>query len=89
MEIAFWIRQQTEFLRPLCTCLPYEFVAPSKLRDENSFAPISLDEDYGCLDRTLVAYSASYDIDTSNIRYTIDMQCDDAPCVKQIGRAHV
>lgn len=82
MEIAFWIRQQTEFLRPLWTCLPYEFVAPSKLRDENSFAPISLDEDYGCLDRTLVAFSASYDIDTSNIRYTIDMQCDDAPCFK-------
>lgn len=87
MEIAFWIRQQTEFLRPLWTSLPYDFITPSKLRDGNSFAPISLDEDYGCLDRTLVAYSASYDIDTSNIRYTIDMQCDDAPCFKLLPPA--
>lgn len=67
--------------------MPYEFIAPSKLRDENSFAPISLDEDYGCLDRTLVAYSASYGIDTSNIRYTIDVRCDDAPCFKLLQPA--
>ena len=87
MEIAFWIRQQTEFLRPLWIRQPYDFITPNKLRDENSIAPMSLDEDFGCLDRTLVAYSASYDVDTSNIRYTIDMQCDDAPCFKLLPPA--
>ncbi|RJE18292.1 leucine Rich Repeat protein [Aspergillus sclerotialis] len=87
MEIAFWIRQQTEFLRPLWIRQPYDFIAPNKLRDENSIAPMCLDEDFGCLDRTLVAYSASYGVDTSNIRYTIDMQCDDAPCFKLLPPA--
>lgn len=87
MEIAFWIRQQTAFLRPLWTNLPYDFLTPSRLRDGNSFPPIDLDEDYGCLDRTLVAYSASYGIDTSNIRYAIDMHCDDAPCFKLLPPA--
>lgn len=87
MEIAFWIRQQTEFLRPLWLRQPYDFIAPNKLREESSIAPLSLDEDYGCLDRTLVAYSASYGVDTSNIRYAIDMHCDDAPCFKLLRPA--
>ena len=88
LEIAFWIRQQTEFLRPLWIKQPYDFVVPRDLEDENNFPPVALDEDYGCFDRTLVAYSASYDIDTSNIRYTIDMQCDDAPCFKLLPPAN-
>ncbi|PYH48252.1 uncharacterized protein BP01DRAFT_363418 [Aspergillus saccharolyticus JOP 1030-1] len=82
LEVAFWIRQQTEFLRPLWLKQPYDFIVPRDLDNENNFPPVDLDEDFGCFDRTLVAYSASYDIDTSNIRYTIDMQCDDAPCFK-------
>lgn len=87
MEVAFLIRQQTEFLRPLWLRQPYDFIAPNKLREENSIAPLSINEDYGCLDRTLVAYSASYDVNTSNIRYAIDMQCDDAPCFKLLPPA--
>jgi Ran GTPase-activating protein (RanGAP) involved in mRNA processing and transport len=50
------------------------------LHNGENFPPVTLDEDYGCFDRTLVAYSASYDVDTSNIRYTIDLDCEDAPC---------
>lgn len=42
--------------------------------------PLFTGEDYGCFDRTLIAYSAGYDIDTSNIRYTINHDCEDAPC---------
>ena len=85
LEIAYWIRQQTEFLRPLWTGQPYDFVVPNQLQ-ESRFS-VDLDEDYGCFDRTLVAYSASYDVDTSNIRYTIDMLCDDAPCFKLLPPA--
>ncbi|PWY78627.1 hypothetical protein BO83DRAFT_307498 [Aspergillus eucalypticola CBS 122712] len=87
VEIAFWIRQQTEFLRPLWIKQPYDFIVPRDLDNESNFPPVSLDEDYGCFDRTLVAYSASYDIDTSNIRYTIDVQCDDAPCFRLLPPA--
>ncbi|KAE8145614.1 hypothetical protein BDV25DRAFT_66764 [Aspergillus avenaceus] len=87
LEIAFWIRQQTEFLRPLWIRQPYEFIVPRDLDNDNNFPPVDLNEDYGCFDRTLVAYSASFDIDTSNIRYTIDVQCDDAPCFKLLPPA--
>ncbi|ODM20415.1 hypothetical protein SI65_03468 [Aspergillus cristatus] len=88
LEIAFWIRQHTEFLRPLWIRQPFDFIVPRDLDDESIFPPVTLDEDYGCFDRTLVAYSASYDIDTSNIRYTIDMQCEDAPCFKLLPPAY-
>lgn len=87
LEIAYWIRQQTDFLRPLWLKQPYDFIVPRDLNDENNFPPICLDEDYGCFDRTLVAHCASYGIDTSNFRYTIDNQCDDAPCFKLLRPA--
>ncbi|KAJ5613109.1 hypothetical protein N7510_006303 [Penicillium lagena] len=87
VEVAGWIRQHTEFLRPLWTRQPYEFVVPRELQNDDNFPPVALDEDYGCFDRTLVAYSASYDIDTSNIRYTIDLECEDAPCFRLLRPA--
>ncbi|KAL4899696.1 hypothetical protein BDW74DRAFT_108438 [Aspergillus multicolor] len=87
LEIAYWIRQQTEFLRPLWLKQPYDFIVPRDLNNENNFPPVCLDEDYGCFDRTLVAHCASYGIDTSNIRYTIDTECDDAPCFKLLRPA--
>jgi hypothetical protein len=87
VEVACWIRQHTEFLRPLWTRQPYEFVVPRELQNDENFPPVALDEDYGCFDRTLVAYSASYDIDTSNIRYTVDLDCEDAPCFRLLRPA--
>ncbi|KAJ5180297.1 hypothetical protein N7492_003507 [Penicillium capsulatum] len=87
VEVACWIRQHTEYLRPLWTRQPYEFVVPRELQNEENFPPPPLDEDYGCFDRTLVAYSASYDIDTSNIRYTIDHECEDAPSFRLLRPA--
>ncbi|CAG8373752.1 unnamed protein product [Penicillium salamii] len=87
VEVACWIRQHTEYLRPLWTRQSYEFVVPKELQNDDNFPPVPLDEDYGCLDRTLVAYSASYDIDTSNIRYTIDLECEDAPCFRLLKPA--
>ncbi|KAJ5358429.1 uncharacterized protein N7496_010842 [Penicillium cataractarum] len=87
VEVACWVRQHTEFLRPLWTRQPYDFVVPRQLNNDENFPPVTLDEDYGCFDRTLVAYSASYDVDTSNIRYTIDLECEDAPCFRLLRPA--
>jgi hypothetical protein len=87
VEVACWIRQHTEYLRPLWTRQPYEFLVPKELQNDDNFPPVELNEDYGCFDRTLVAYSASYDIDTSNIRYTIDSECEDAPCFRLLKPA--
>jgi hypothetical protein len=69
-----------EFLRPLWLKQPYDLVVPPEVADEDIIPAVDLNEDYGCFDRTLIAYSASYDIDTSNIRYSIDLDCEDAPC---------
>ncbi|OKL56814.1 hypothetical protein UA08_07968 [Talaromyces atroroseus] len=86
-DIALWIRQRTEFLRPLWLHQPYELMVPPDVADEDLSPVTALDEDFGCFDRTLIAYSASYDIDTSNIRYTIDLECEDAPCLRLLSPA--
>jgi hypothetical protein len=62
-------------------------MVPRELQNDENFPPVALDEDYGCFDRTLVAYSASYDVDTSNIRYTIELDCEDAPCFRLLRPA--
>ncbi|KAL1964187.1 hypothetical protein VTN77DRAFT_7145 [Rasamsonia byssochlamydoides] len=82
VDIVLWIRQRTEFLRPLWLKQPYDLVVPPEIADEDIIPAPDLNEDFGCFDRTLIAYSASYDIDTSNIRYSIDVDCPDAPCFK-------
>ena len=87
-EAAQWIRQYSEYLRPLWTKQPYQFLIPRELDDEENALPFDPDEeDYGCFDRTLVAYSASYDINTSNIRYTVDLDVEDAPCFRLLPPA--
>ncbi|KAL1863795.1 hypothetical protein Plec18167_008020 [Paecilomyces lecythidis] len=86
-DIALWIRQITEFLRPLWLRQPFDFLVPRELDNIDAFPPVDVNEDYGCFDRTLIAYSASYDIDTSNIRYTVDHECEDAPCFKLLPPA--
>ncbi|OXV09442.1 hypothetical protein Egran_02795 [Elaphomyces granulatus] len=81
-NIALWIRQRSEFLRPLWLRQPFDLAVPREIADDDMIPSVDLSEDYGCFDRTLVAYSAGYDIDTSNIRYSIDVECEDAPCVR-------
>jgi hypothetical protein len=87
VEIALWIRQRTEFLRPLWLHQPYEIIASAEVVHGDLIPAPELDEDFGCFDRTLIAYSASYAIDTSNICYTIDLDCEDAPCFKLLPPA--
>ncbi|KAK2764908.1 hypothetical protein FQN54_008605 [Arachnomyces sp. PD_36] len=78
-DISLWIRQCAEFLRPQWIHQPFTFSISQEL-DDQIVPPPFTEEDYGCFDRTLIAYSAAYDIDTSNIRYTINYDCEDAPC---------
>ncbi|EED12445.1 conserved hypothetical protein [Talaromyces stipitatus ATCC 10500] len=87
LDIALWIRQRTEFLRPLWLHQPYEIIGPAEVADEDLIPSPELVEDFGCFDRTLVAYSASYNVDTSNIRYTVDLECEDAPCFRLLPPA--
>lgn len=86
-DIVLWMRQLCEFLRPLWLRQPFDYIVPRELDNEELFPAPDLSEDYGCFDRTLIAYSAGYDVDTSNIRYMIDHECEDAPCFKLLPPA--
>lgn len=77
-DVALWSRQAVDYLRPEWLEHPFTWNVPQSWDDEVLGVPSS-DEDHQCFDRTLTAYCASYDIDTSKIRYTVDYQCEDAP----------
>ena len=77
-DIALWIRQAADYLRPEWLEQPFTWNVPRSLDDE--LLPVSSrGDDTACFDRTLTAYCAAYGIDTSNICYTIDYECEDAP----------
>lgn len=77
-EIALWIRHAADYLRPDWLEQPFLWNVPQDL--DNELIPIpSINEDHRCFDRTLTAYCAAYGLDTSNIRYTVNYECEDAP----------
>ena len=77
-EIAIWTRQAIEYLRPQYIDQPFIFQAPRGLDPDHK--RITADkEDDEAFDRTLTAYCAAYDLNTSNIRYTIIDDVDDDP----------
>ncbi|KAL8943926.1 MAG: hypothetical protein Q9216_000738 [Gyalolechia sp. 2 TL-2023] len=77
-EIAVWLRQAAEYLRPEWTEQPFAWIVPQSLNNE--LLPAPAEEEENCaFDRTLTAYCAAYAIDTSNIRYSVNDTCEDAP----------
>ncbi|MCJ1476833.1 hypothetical protein MMC13_005502 [Lambiella insularis] len=78
-DIALWVRQRADFLRPIWIEQPFAWNVPSALED--SILPVSSpeEEDHFCFDRTLTAYCVAYNVDPSNIRYTVNYSCEDAP----------
>ncbi|WEW61981.1 hypothetical protein PRK78_007481 [Emydomyces testavorans] len=86
-EIALHIRQRAEYLRPQWIQQPYTFNVPRWLEEQVLPLPLKSEEDDGCFDRTLTAYCAAYDIDASNIRYSIHYSCEDAPCFQLLPPA--
>ncbi|TPX24663.1 hypothetical protein DIZ76_010096 [Coccidioides immitis] len=86
-DIALHIRQRAEYLRPQWVQQPYTFNVPHWLEDQFPPPPTKPEEDDGHFDRTLTAYCAAYDVHASNIRYSIDYSCEDAPCFQLIPPA--
>ncbi|KAL9015867.1 MAG: hypothetical protein Q9185_006762 [Variospora sp. 1 TL-2023] len=89
-EVASYVRQATGYLRPEWIEQPFAWIAPSSLSDD-ALLPLAPEEedDNLAFDRTLTAYCAGYAIDTSNIRYTINYTCDDAPAFELLPRASI
>ena len=79
VDIALCVRGAIDFLRPLWIEQPMAWQVPKSL--EEGFLPIppADAEDYLCFDRTLTAYCRGYNIDPSNIRYSVNEDCEDAP----------
>lgn len=78
-DVALWLRQTAEFLRPTWLELPFQWHVPQALEDSLLPVPAPEEEDHLCFDRTLTAYCVGYNVDPSRIRYTVDYSCEDAP----------
>ncbi|KAL8693658.1 MAG: hypothetical protein Q9218_001568 [Villophora microphyllina] len=77
-EVAIWLRQTAEYLRPEWKEPPFTWDVPLTINDQ--LLPVRAeDEEHRAFDRTLTAYCAGYGVDTSNIVYTVDTACEDAP----------
>lgn len=77
-DIALYVRHAADYLRPEWLEAPFTWNVPQSVDDEIWPIPSSND-DYQGFDRTLTAYSAAYNIDTSRIRYFVNCSCEDAP----------
>ncbi|KAL8761873.1 MAG: hypothetical protein Q9184_002036 [Pyrenodesmia sp. 2 TL-2023] len=78
-EVIRYIRQAAEYLRPEWTEQPIAWIVPGTLNFDDLLPLPAEDEENRALDRTLTAYCAGYKINTSNIRYTVNYECEDAP----------
>ncbi|OAL37765.1 hypothetical protein AYO20_02942 [Fonsecaea nubica] len=77
-QIALWLRSASEYLRPEWLRQPFIFDVPPEI-DDQMIPPNFPKEEHDCFDRTLIAYCAGYDVDTSRICYSVDYDCEDAP----------
>ena len=84
--IALQLRLASEYLRPEWLRQPFFFDVPPKIEDQ-AIPRNYPKEDHDSFDRTLIAYCAGYDVDTSRICYSVDYQCEDAPCFQLLPPA--
>ncbi|TAQ90428.1 hypothetical protein B7494_g1234 [Chlorociboria aeruginascens] len=78
-DIAVVIFRACQYLKPQWLDFSFSFGGPRRLLDAVEFQ-ISLDEeDYGCFERTLVAYCMAYNCNPVNIQYAVDWEVEDAP----------
>ncbi|KAK5144013.1 hypothetical protein LTR04_001704, partial [Oleoguttula sp. CCFEE 6159] len=78
-DIAIRLHYAENRLRPECAHRLYIFTVPS-LVEREVLPPVESDvEDHNCLVRTLIAYCVAYEVNPTNIRYTITYDCEDAP----------
>ncbi|KAI1006737.1 hypothetical protein K3495_g1478 [Podosphaera aphanis] len=77
-NIAISILKAWQFSKPLWDDHNFNFSGPRNVIFLSQCAEIS-NEDYGCFDRTLVAYCFAYQVSPANIQYAVDWDVEDAP----------
>lgn len=85
-QIALWLRYVSEYLRPEWTVQSFTFDVPDGLEDQMD-PPIAPVEDNNSFDRTLVAFCSAFDVDASRIYYSVDHECEDAPCFRLLPQS--
>ncbi|THX10744.1 leucine rich repeat protein [Aureobasidium pullulans] len=78
-DIALRLHHVENVLRPECSSRLFKFNVPQEIEDHLPPSVNSDAEDHCCFERTLTAYCIAYDVNPSNICYTIDYTCEDAP----------
>ncbi|KAI9746591.1 MAG: hypothetical protein M1818_000304 [Claussenomyces sp. TS43310] len=78
-EIATLIFRSILFLKPQWLDHTFLYGGPPEILDDSD-SPIPSEEDNGFFDRTLVAYCVAYNCNPGRIRYTVDLEAEDAPC---------
>ena len=86
IQIALWLRYASEYVRPEWTVQQFVFHVPTGVEDQME-PPQFPSEDNACFDRTLIAFCAAFGADTSRIYYSVDYECEDAPCFKLLPSA--
>lgn len=85
-EIAARLHYAENFLRPECGQRLYKFSVP-QAAENLLLLPVVSNEEHSCLDRTLAAYCVAYGLNPTNVRYTINYNCEDAPCFELLPPA--
>ena len=79
VNIAIRLRHIELALRPEWTARPYTFSVPQNVERDLQRTEAIHEDDHSSFDKTLIAYCVSYDVNPSNIRYTINYACEDGP----------
>lgn len=78
-DIAIRLHHLENTLRPDCDRRLYKFAVPPEVEDQLPPPADAGAEEHCCFERTLTAYCIAYDVNPSNICYTIDYSTEDAP----------
>ncbi|QIW99540.1 hypothetical protein AMS68_005058 [Peltaster fructicola] len=78
-EIATRLYYAENFLRPEGGHRFYKLTAPSEVEEMLPPSVATDVEEHNCFQRTLIAYCVSHGVNPTNIRYSVNYDCDDAP----------
>ncbi|PQE22300.1 leucine rich repeat protein [Rutstroemia sp. NJR-2017a WRK4] len=78
-DIAVIIFQAIQYLKPQWLDYNFTFSGPRRLLESSDIPLVHEEEEFGCFDRTLVAYCMAYNCNPVNIQYAVDWDVEDAP----------
>lgn len=87
-DIATVLVRSLLYLKPQWLDYNFQFNGPRRLLESVEAPVMMFEEDLGGFDRTLVAYCMAYNVNPTNIRYTVDMEAEDAPEFMLFNPAH-